>query len=92
MLGMQKPWRDLTSAAILFAGLLASPVISLLAASQPSEADASPAVARECTGAKLGTTVTWYKDTKIAAQLARDQGKLLYVIQVSGNFALEEFT
>jgi hypothetical protein len=92
MLGVRKPWRDLTSAAILIAGLLASPVISLLVASEPSEADASPAVARECTGAKLGTTVTWYKDTRIAAQLARDQGKLLYVIQVSGNFALEEFT
>ena len=44
------------------------------------------------TGKNLGTTITWYKDTKDAAKLAREQDKLVFLIQVSGNFSKEEFT
>jgi len=40
----------------------------------------------------LGTTINWYQDKAEAARLAREQGKLLFVMQVSGNFAEEEFT
>jgi len=45
-----------------------------------------------CTGDNLGTMITWFEDTKDAAKLAREQDKLVFLIQVSGNFAKEEFT
>jgi hypothetical protein len=46
----------------------------------------------ECRGEQLGTTITWYRETTDAAKLAREQDKLVFLIQVSGNFAREEFT
>ena len=92
MLGMRKLWCDLAVAGIFFSSLLVVPGLSLHAANEPGESDTSQQVAEVCTGESLGTIVTWYKDPKFAAQLAREQNKLLYVIQVSGNFALEEFT
>lgn len=55
-----------------------------LAAAEPGE----PA---DCQGKALGTSVTWYQNDD-AARMARGQQKLLFVIQVSGNFAREEFT
>lgn len=45
-----------------------------------------------CSGERLSTAMTWYKDAKDAAKLARKQDKLVMLIQVSGNFAREEFT
>ncbi len=45
-----------------------------------------------CTGEQLGTAITWFRDTKAAARLARDEKKLVFLIQVSGNFARDEFT
>lgn len=41
---------------------------------------------------RLGTALHWVADTNAAAKLAKQQGKLVFVIQVSGNFAREEFT
>ena len=45
-----------------------------------------------CTGEKLGTAITLYDKPQVAVRMAREQGKLVYVLQVSGNFAREEFT
>ena len=45
-----------------------------------------------CTGEKLGTAIAWYDDAEVAARIAKEQGKLVFLIQVSGNFAREEFT
>ena len=45
-----------------------------------------------CTGKKLGTAITLYDKPEVAVRIAREQGKLVYVIQVSGNFSREEFT
>ena len=41
---------------------------------------------------KFGTTLSWAETPDAAAELAREQGKLVFLIQVSGNFAREEFT
>ena len=49
--------------------------------------------AKTCSDAPtLGTGIHWIADPKKAAKLAKDQGKLVFLIQVSGNFAKEEFT
>ena len=58
--------------------------------SRQSESDQEE-VCLECSGERLGTAITWYRDSD-AAKLAREQDKLVFVIQVSGNFACEEFT
>ena len=101
---MRKRWRHLTRAGVLFAGLVATPTLLLEAAppewtgevtanvAEEATGEAAGEAAEVCTGAKNGTTITWYKDGDEAARLAREQGKLLYVMQVSGNFAREEFT
>jgi len=87
----QRYWPNLTCAAILFVGLLTSG-LSLYADSPYEQAVATPTETKVCSGEKLGTTINWYQDKAEAARLAREQGKLLFVMQVSGNFAEEEFT
>ena len=91
MLGIQQRWRETVSVAI-FAGLLTAPGQALLAFGPPVDTDLDQPVAEVCTGEKLGTTIAWYDDSQLAARLAREQGKLVFLIQVSGNFAREEFT
>ena len=56
------------------------------------EADWDQPAAEVCTGEKLGTAITLYDKPQVAVRMAREQGKLVYVLQVSGNFAREEFT
>lgn len=41
---------------------------------------------------KLGTAITWAESPDAAWRQARDEGKLVFLIQVSGNFARQEFT
>lgn len=41
---------------------------------------------------KLGTAITWAPSPDAAWRAARDEGKLVFLIQVSGNFARQEFT
>ena len=41
---------------------------------------------------KLGTAITWAESPDTAWRDARDEGKLVFLIQVSGNFARQEFT
>ena len=86
----QRYWPNLTCAAILFVGLASG--LSLYADSPYEEAVTAPTETKVCSGEKLGTTINWYQDKAEAARLAREQGKLLFVMQVSGNFAEEEFT
>jgi hypothetical protein len=52
-------------------------------------ADSSQAADADC---KLGTAVSWMKSPDEAAKAAGDQDKLVFMIQVSGNFARQEFT
>lgn len=40
----------------------------------------------------LGTSVLWAETANEAAMMADDRGKLVYLIQVSGNFEIPEFT
>ena len=91
MQAMRQRWRA-TVFAVLFAGLLAAPGQALWAFDPPAPADWDQPVAEVCTGEKLGTTITWYDEPQVAARLAKEQGKLVFVIQISGNFAREEFT
>ena len=91
MLGMRQRWCKAIS-AVLFAGLLTAPGQALLAFGPPVDADWDQPVAEVCTGEKLGTQIAWYDDSQLAARLAKEQGKLVFLIQVSGNFAREEFT
>ena len=88
----QRRWPNLTCATILFVGLLTSAGLSLYAEAPYEQAVATPTEAKVCSGEKLGTTINWYQDKAEAARLAREQGKLLFVMQISGNFADEEFT
>ena len=39
-----------------------------------------------------GTAIDWAPDFTTAQQMARDQGKLLFVVHLSGNFAHSTFT
>ena len=39
-----------------------------------------------------GTTIQWFADPQAAAERAKQQSKLLFVIHLSGNFAKQEFT
>ena len=41
---------------------------------------------------KLGTAITWMPTPDAAWRAAVDEGKLVFMIQVSGNFARQEFT
>ncbi len=41
---------------------------------------------------KLGTALTWMPTPDAASRAAVDQDKLVFMIQVSGNFARQEFT
>jgi hypothetical protein len=40
----------------------------------------------------FGTTLVWAETPDAAAELSQQQGKLVFIVQVSGNFAREEFT
>ena len=88
----QRRWPNLTCAAIFFVGLLTSAGLSLYADAPYEQAVATPTEAKVCSGEKLGTTINWHQDKAEATRLAREQGKLLFVMQISGNFADEEFT
>jgi hypothetical protein len=44
------------------------------------------------TGCKLGTAIDWMQSPDDASKAAADQDKLVFMIQVSGNFARQEFT
>ena len=88
----QRGWRNRTCIGILFVGLLTSAGLSLYADSPYQQVAPQSPVAEVCSGEKLGTTINWYQDKAEAARLAREQGKLLFVMQISGNFADEEFT
>jgi len=46
----------------------------------------------KCLDRKFGTQITWTKTVEQASKLARDQNKMVFLIQISGNFELEEFT
>ncbi len=52
-----------------------------IGADQPSDVDP-----------KLGTAITWMPTPDAASRAARDDDKLVFMIQVSGNFARQEFT
>ena len=72
-------------------------LIAVLSCNAISDA-AEPPIAAKCEEGdcgpfrKLGTAIDWADNAKQAAQLARQQNKLVFLIQVSGNFAREEFT
>jgi hypothetical protein len=59
---------------------------------QTATLDSEQTSTEVCTGEKLGTAIAWYDDAEVAARIAKEQGKLVFLIQVSGNFAREEFT
>lgn len=60
-----------------------------------TQADCSaPGSGEQATDAdrKLGTAITWMPTPDAAWHAAVDEGKLVFMIQVSGNFARQEFT
>lgn len=74
------------------------PVEPAASADHADEFDASPLTESETctltldTKQLLGTEVRWAETANKAAMIADDQGKLVYLIQVSGNFEIPEFT
>jgi hypothetical protein len=70
-------------------------ISSTTADAQSSRNGGFPSLAVGTTTAKdrtLGTAVTWERSISAAAEKARREGKLVYVIHVSGDFEDPEFT
>lgn len=74
------------------AGLLLSQWAAAEEAPSAGEPSSADEVCLECRGEQLGTSITWHRRATDAARLARQEDKLVFLIQVSGNFAREEFT
>lgn len=101
-------WRTIRKRifAMSLGGLLLIPVPAwaaypggrLLAKDDPSGATCSSgAISATADGQpsqdrKLGTAITWMPTPDAASRAAADEGKLVFMIQVSGNFARQEFT
>lgn len=95
-------WLAASIGAALF---VLTPTVAATGTSKVAAAEPNSAVcAKEgCSGAtggeqpdrgdrKLGTAITWAESPDAAWREARDEGKLVFLIQVSGNFARQEFT
>jgi len=78
----KRPVKSPASAALSTGGTCATGTCSPAAEAVPS-ADVD---------SKLGTAVTWMPTPDAASRAASDQNKLVFMIQVSGNFARQEFT
>lgn len=69
------------------------PVTSALAGTVCTTGGCTTAAAAPAEGdRKLGTEITWMPSPDEAGRAAADQDKLVFMIQVSGNFARQEFT
>ena len=86
---------------LLFPALVAAapPTGKLLAKNDPSGATCSSGACTTADGdqqpdpdRKLGTAITWMDSPDAASRAAVEEGKLVFMIQVSGNFARQEFT
>jgi hypothetical protein len=67
------------------------PVLAPVAAvTRPSESGAAPA--REAPTEQLGTGITWDRNPVTAFQRASREGKLVFLLQLSGNFDEPEET
>ncbi|MFT7642460.1 MAG: hypothetical protein ACI9G1_004217 [Pirellulaceae bacterium] len=67
-------------------------MVSLALASDLATSDESTATPI-CEATKgLGTTIQWYDKVADAAEVAKEKEKLIFLIQVSGNFSRDEFT
>lgn len=60
------------------------------ASAAPPNNDDQPAV-RDA-DRRYGTAIEWAESLEEATRLAKEQGKLVFVLQVSGHFARDEFT
>ena len=60
--------------------------------SAQSNAVSLQATAESTCDNKYGTALEWAASPTAAAQLAKEQDKLVFVIHISGNFARPEFT
>ncbi len=56
----------------------------------PPNMDGQPAVCDA--DRRFGTAIVWAESLDEAARLAKEQGKLVFVLQVSGHFARDAFT
>lgn len=74
-----------------------SPVVAKADDAEPMPLSLEPAGAEVCTAAtcgarRFGTAIDWQQDPDVAGTLAKEQDKLVFLIQISGNFEREEFT
>lgn len=77
------------SFAVLLVGMAGAPLVTTAAETAPVGAQAECAAPGH--GA-YGTSVRLYDDVSVAAKLADEESKLLFVAQLSGNFQKETFT
>lgn len=77
-----------------FPPLISDQPVTCVQPADPDPAGVDPsAECQTCAPTRtLGTAIAWADDADQAAQLARQQEKLVFLIQVSGNFAREGFT
>lgn len=79
------------------AGLASALFLASATAREPGSAGkskkiAKPAAKEAATCGEYGTTVEFEKDHKAAAAKAKEEGKLVMVLHVSGNFETPDFT
>ena len=83
--------RTFLPARYLIAALAAGAIAQSAAGNPP----ANPIFAANCAACDEGqynTAIVWNEDIFAAAKQAREQEKLLFVLQLSGNFKNETFT
>ncbi len=97
-----RTWKTL--GRLLFAAVMGTPLFvsmpaeaatrtSKVAPGEPTnEVCAQEGCAAPSGDRKLGTAITWMQTPDAAWRAAMDEGKLVFLIQVSGNFARQEFT
>jgi len=82
-------------------GVASNPKITAFATDEVSETDQPNTTSSESDSPKVefpfetklhGTKIPWAPSLKEAIRFGSDSGKLVFLIQVSGNFAREEFT
>jgi hypothetical protein len=97
-------WRSRVRGRLAAVGLLAASWTLVLACAENAAAEEvaaeevaaeevpKPAMCQACEPGKYGTQITWAASREDAVKQAKERGKLVLLMQLSGNFARQEFT
>jgi hypothetical protein len=92
-------WRSRVRSRLAAVGLLSVSWAMVLACAEnaaveevAAEEVPKPAMCQACEPGKHGTQISWAADREDAVKQAKERGKLVFLMQISGNFARQEFT